>query len=50
MEIARSRLFESFALAALQQRQEWELRLASEWNCNRLKVTPLEMRSCTEAM
>jgi hypothetical protein len=38
MEIARSRLFESFALAALHQRQEWELPLASEPNCNRIKV------------
>jgi hypothetical protein len=41
MEIARSRLFEWFALVALQQRQEWELPLAFlalEANCNRMKV------------
>jgi hypothetical protein len=38
MKIARSQLFKSFALAALQQRQEWELPPASELNCNRMKV------------
>jgi hypothetical protein len=38
MEIARSRLFESFALAALQQRQEWKFPLASAPNCNRMKA------------
>ena len=38
MEIALLQLFGSLALAALQQRQEWELSLASESNCNRMKV------------
>ena len=38
MEIARYRLFESFALAALQQWQEREFPLTSEPNCNRMKA------------
>jgi hypothetical protein len=37
-EIALLRLFGSLALAALQQRQEWEFSPASESNCNRMKV------------
>jgi hypothetical protein len=38
MEIALLQLFGSLALAALQQRQEWEFSPASESNCNRMKV------------